>query len=53
MIKRHLDSLRTHMKGLADKNYVLYGVKSLDFVLIFIPIELAFMVVITNDRERC
>ncbi len=51
-VKRHLDSVRTHMKGLSDKNYqALYGLKSLDFVLMFIPIEPAFMVAITHDRD--
>jgi DNA recombination protein RmuC len=51
-IKRHLDSVRTHIKGLSDKNYQsLYGLKSLDCVLMFIPIEPAFMLAITHDRE--
>lgn len=51
-IKRHLDSIRAHIKGLSDKNYqALYGLKSLDFVLMFIPIEPAFMLGVTHDRE--
>ena len=51
-IKRHLDSVRAHIKGLSDRNYqVLYGLKSLDFVLMFVPIEPAFMLAITHDRE--
>lgn len=51
-VKRHLDSVRAHMKGLSEKNYqALYGLKSLDFVLMFIPIEPAFMVAITHDRD--
>lgn len=51
-IKRHLDSIRTHIKGLSDRNYqLLYGLKSLDFVLMFIPIEPAFMLAVTHDRE--
>lgn len=50
-IKRHLDSVRLHMKGLSEKNYqTLYGLGSLDFVLMFIPIEPAFMVAITHDQ---
>lgn len=50
--KRHLDSVRAHIKGLSDKNYqVLYGLKSLDFVLMFVPIEPAFMLAVTHDRE--
>ena len=51
-IKRHLDSVRTHMKGLSEKNYqAIYGLKSLDFVLMFIPIEPAFMLAITHDQD--
>ncbi len=51
-LKRHLDAVRTHIKGLSEKNYQdLYGLKSLDFVLMFIPIEPAFMLAVTHDRE--
>ena len=51
-LKRHLDAVRAHSKGLSDKNYQdLYGLKSLDFVLMFIPIEPAFMLAVTHDRE--
>ena len=50
-LKRHLDSVRTHIRGLAEKNYhELYGLKSLDFVLMFIPIEPAFMLAVSRDR---
>ena len=51
-LKRQLDAVRAHIKGLSDKNYQdLYGLKSLDFVLMFIPIEPAFMLAVTHDRE--
>lgn len=51
-IKRHLESVRAHMKGLSNKNYqALYGLKSLDFVLMFVPIEPAFMLAITHDQD--
>ena len=51
-VKRHLDSVRTHIKGLSDKNYQeLYGLKSLDFVLMFIPVEPAFMLATSHDSE--
>lgn len=51
-LKRHLTSIRTHIKGLSEKNYQsLYGLKSLDFVVMFIPLEPAFMIAVTNDRE--
>lgn len=50
-VKQHLDSVRKHMKGLSDKNYqALYGIESLDFVLMFVPIEPAFMAAVTHDR---
>lgn len=50
--KRHLESIRSHIKGLSEKNYQqLYGVKSLDFVLMFIPIEPAFMLAIAHDEN--
>ncbi len=51
-LKRHLDAVRSHIKGLSDKNYQdLYGLKSLDFVLMFVPIEPAFILAVTHDRE--
>ena len=51
-LKAHLLSLRTHIKGLGEKNYhSLYGVESLDFVLMFIPIEPAFSLAVQNDPE--
>ncbi|MEQ6118858.1 DNA recombination protein RmuC [Reichenbachiella sp. MALMAid0571] len=51
-LKAHLLSLRTHIKGLSEKNYQsLYGVESLDFVLMFIPIESAFSLAVQNDGE--
>jgi DNA recombination protein RmuC len=51
-LKQHLDSVRGHIKGLSDKRYhSMYGVKSLDFVLAFIPVEPAFMTAVTNDDE--
>ncbi|QTQ36332.1 putative DNA recombination protein [Aromatoleum petrolei] len=50
--KRHLDSVRAHIKGLSERNYQdLYGLKSLDFVLMFVPVEPAFMLAVTHDRE--
>jgi len=51
-MKRHLDSVRGHIKELAEKNYQqLYGLKSLDFVLMFIPVEPAFMLAIAHDSD--
>jgi len=51
-LKRHLSSIRTHIKGLSEKNYqLLYGLNSLDFVVMFIPLEPAFMIAVTNDCD--
>jgi DNA recombination protein RmuC len=37
---------------LSEKSYQsLYGLKSLDFVIMFIPLEPAFMLAVTNDPE--
>lgn len=51
-LKEHLQSVRSHIKGLSDKNYQnLYGAKSLDFVLLFVPIESAFALSVQNDAQ--
>jgi len=51
-IGRHVASVRTHIKGLSEKNYQsLYQLNSLDFVLMFIPIEPAFMLGVTHDGD--
>lgn len=51
-LKRHLESVRVHVRELSGKNYqLLYGLESLDFVLMFIPVEPAFMLAIAHDGE--
>ena len=51
-LKRHLASVRAHIKGLSEKQYqALYDLKSLDFVVMFVPLEPAFTVAVTNDSE--
>ena len=51
-VRQHLDSVRAHIKGLSAKNYqALYGVKSLDMVVMFVPIEPAFMLAVTSDES--
>ncbi len=51
-LARHLQSVRAHIRGLAGKNYqTLYQLESLDFVLMFIPIEPAFMLAVSHDEK--
>jgi DNA recombination protein RmuC len=51
-LSQHLASLRAHIKGLSVKDYEsLEGVNSLDFVLIFVPVESAFMLALDHDPE--
>ena len=51
-LKQHILSLRQHIKGLSEKNYQnLYGVGSLDFILLFVPIEPAFGASVRYDVE--
>jgi DNA recombination protein RmuC len=43
-LNSHVLSMKQHIQGLSVKNYQdLYGVGSIDFVLMFIPIEPAFL----------
>ncbi len=51
-LARHMDSVRRHIKELAEKNYQsLHQLQSIDFVCMFVPIEGAFMAAISNDSE--
>ena len=46
----HTSSVRAHIRNLAERNYqTLYGLNSLDFVIMFLPIEPAFMLAISRD----
>jgi DNA recombination protein RmuC len=48
-LNAHIQSLRHHIQGLSSKNYSsLYGVSSVDFVLMFIPIEPAFLLALKS-----
>ncbi|MDH1263491.1 MULTISPECIES: DNA recombination protein RmuC [unclassified Pseudomonas] len=49
-LKQHVLSLRSHLKGLSLKDYQrLEGLHSLDFVLLFVPIEAAFSAALQAD----
>lgn len=49
-LKQHIASLRNHVNGLSIKEYEkLDGIRSLDFVFIFMPIEGAFMLALQHE----
>ena len=49
-LNAHINSLRSHIKNLSIKDYEkLDGIKALDFVFIFIPIEAAFMIALQHE----
>ena len=51
-LKDHTKAVRDHIKGLSDKDYSgLKGLRSLDFVLLFMPIEAAFMAAFQADER--
>ncbi len=51
-LKQHLISLRSHLKGLSGKDYQrLEGLQSLDFVLLFVPIEAAFAAALQAEPD--
>lgn len=51
-LARHIQSLRNHIRGLSVKDYErLEGVRALDFVFIFVPIEAAFMLALQHDPK--
>lgn len=49
-LQAHLTSVKTHIKSLSDKNYEgLHEFDSLDYVLLFMPIEGAFRLAVEAD----
>ncbi|HSC75527.1 MAG TPA: DNA recombination protein RmuC [Pseudomonadales bacterium] len=51
-LKAHVQSLRSHVMRLSDKSYQnLEGIRTLDFVMIFMPIEAAFSVAFQYDQN--
>lgn len=49
-LKQHVQSVRSHVKGLSDKDYQnLRGISTLDYVFLFMPIDAAYSVAIQND----
>jgi DNA recombination protein RmuC len=51
-LKAHLDSVKSHIKGLSDKSYSSSPeFNTPDFVLLFIPIESSFSIAIQADND--
>ena len=51
-IKAHVESVKSHIKILSDKNYQSSpDITSPDFVLLFIPIESSFSIAVQADQE--
>ena len=51
-LKQHLDAIKRHIKDLSGKAYeTLPGISTLDFVLLFIPIEAAYLLAIQADAN--
>lgn len=51
-LDEHVQSVRAHVRGLSRKDYEgLEGLKTLDFVLLFIPVEAAFLLAMEAAPE--
>lgn len=51
-VSEHLVSIKNHVKELSSKNYQdLYQLKTLDFVMLFMPVEPAYLLAIQADQD--
>ncbi len=51
-LREHLSSVRKHIRDLSEKNYQhLYGLQTLDFVLMFVPMEPVFALAVQHDPD--
>ena len=51
-MKQHVNAVRTHLRELGNKNYSqLKGLRTLDFVMMFVPVEAAFISAMDGDKE--
>lgn len=51
-LKKHIESIRKHIKELSDKKYEsLYEINSPDYVLMFVPIEPAYLLALSNNNQ--
>jgi DNA recombination protein RmuC len=52
LLQQHIQSIRNHVKILASKDYQnLNAINTLDFILLFMPVEAAFSVAAQQDTE--
>lgn len=52
LLRQHVQSVRSHVKILSSKDYQnLMTLNSLDFVLLFMPVEAAFSIAVQQDGE--
>ena len=51
-LKEHIQSVRSHIKELADKDYVNnLGLETPEYLLMFIPVEASLAVAVSNDSQ--
>jgi DNA recombination protein RmuC len=51
-LKAHLISVKNHINELASKNYQdIEAIKTLDFVILFMPVEPAYLIAIQNEPQ--
>jgi DNA recombination protein RmuC len=50
-LKAHILSIRQHLKGLSEKNYQKISDRNLDFIIMFIPIEPAYILAIQSEKK--
>jgi DNA recombination protein RmuC len=50
-LKAHIISIRQHLRGLSEKNYQSISDRSLDFIIMFIPIEPAYILAIQSEKN--
>ena len=51
-LAEHIQAIRNHITGLSNKNYsAVKGLRSLDFVFMFMPIEAAFLAAFHKDDK--
>lgn len=49
-VREHLQSIRNHVNDLSSKNYQdIYALKTLDFVMMFLPVEPAYLLALQHD----